>query len=138
MSELIRFGVSIEKDLIKKFDNFIKEKKIPNRSEAIRHLIREHIVKKEWEENKEVAGCITLVYDHHRRELLNKIIDVQHNFNDFIISTQHIHLDHHNCLEIIVVRGKSQDVKKLQNLFSSIKGIKHSSLSYSTTGKEII
>jgi CopG family nickel-responsive transcriptional regulator len=138
MSEIVRFGVSMEKELVKKFDSFIKEKKFPNRSEAIRHLIREEIVKKEWEENKEIAGCITLVYDHHKREILNKITEVQHNFNYLIISTQHIHLDHHNCFEIIAVKGKAEGVKKLYNLLSAIKGIKHSGFSYSTTGKELV
>lgn len=128
----------MEKELVKKFDRFVKEKNFPNRSEAIRHLIREELVEKEWEENKEIAGCITLVYNHHKRELLNKIVDIQHNFNHLILSTQHIHLNHHNCLEIIAVKGKAEEIKKLYNLLSGIKGTKHSSLSCSTTGKEII
>ncbi|HCL90956.1 MAG TPA: nickel-responsive transcriptional regulator NikR, partial [Candidatus Atribacteria bacterium] len=113
MSEIIRFGVSLEKELLEKFDILIKEKKYPNRSEAIRDLIRENLVKKEWVEGKEVAGAITLVFDHHKRELMNTLTDIQHDFHTLIISSQHIHLDHDNCLEIIVVKGKPTEVREL-------------------------
>ncbi len=86
MSGIVRFGVSLEKELLEKFDILIKEKKYPNRSEAIRDLIRENLVKKEWIEGKEVAGAITLVFDHHKRELVNTLTDVQHDFHILIIS----------------------------------------------------
>jgi len=138
MSDIIRFGVSLEKELLEKFDRLIKEKKYPNRSEAIRDLIRENLVKREWIEGKEVAGAITLVFDHHKRELVNTLTDVQHDFHQLIISSQHIHLDHDNCLEIIVVRGKPIEVRGLADKLKSTKGVKYGSLSIATTGKELV
>ena len=138
MSEIVRFGVSLEKELLDKFDRLIKEKKYPNRSEAIRDLIRENLVKREWVEGKEVAGAITLVFDHHKRELVNNLTDIQHDFHQLIISNQHIHLDHSNCLEIIVVKGKPIEVRGLANKLKSTKGVKYGSLSIATTGKELV
>ncbi len=138
MSDIIRFGVSLEKELLDKFDRLIKEKKYPNRSEAIRDLIRENLVKREWVEGKEVAGAITLVFNHHRRELMNTLTDIQHDFHRLIISSQHIHLDHDNCLEIIVVRGKPIEVRELADKLRSTKGVKYGSLSIATTGKELV
>jgi len=137
MSELVRFGVSLEKTLLEKFDNFIRERNYTNRSEAFRDMIRQELIKKEWLEGEDVAGAIILIYDHHRRDLLNKITDIQHNYQGQIISTQHIHLDHNNCLEIIAVRGNPQDVQKLADTLKSIKGVKHGTLSMSSTGKDI-
>lgn len=137
MSELFRFGVSLEKPLLDKFDSLIKEKNYTNRSEAIRDLIREDLVRKQWQEGKEIAGAITLIYDHHKRELLNKIIDVQHDFQKVIISTQHIHLDHNNCLEIIAVKGAPKKAQALADTLKSVKGVKHVTLNMSSTGKEI-
>jgi CopG family nickel-responsive transcriptional regulator len=138
MSEIVRFGVSLEKELLDKFDRLIKEKKYPNRSEAIRDLIRENLVKREWVEGKEVAGAITLVFDHHKRELVNNLTDIQHDFHQLIISNQHIHLDHSNCLEIIVVKGKPIEVRGLANKLKSTKGVKYGSLSIATTGRELV
>ncbi len=138
MSDIIRFGVSLEKELLEKFDILIKEKKYPNRSEAIRDLIRENLVKKEWVEGKEVAGAITLVFDHHKRDLVNILTDIQHDFHQLIISSQHIHLDHDNCLEIIVVRGTPTEVRELADKLRATKGVKYGSLSIATTGKELV
>ena len=138
MSEIVRFGVSLEKELLEKFDKLIKGKKYSNRSEAIRDLIRENLVKREWIEGKEVAGAITLVFDHHKRELMNTLTDIQHDFHTLIISSQHIHLDHDNCLEIIVVRGKPKEVRELADKLRATKGVKYGSLSIATTGKELV
>ncbi len=138
MADIVRFGVSLEKELLDKFDILIKEKKYPNRSEAIRDLIRENLVKREWVEGKEVAGAITLVFNHHRRELMNTLTDIQHDFHQLIISSQHIHLDHDNCLEIIVVRGKPIEVRDLADKLRATKGVKYGSLSIATTGKELV
>jgi len=138
MSEVVRFGVSLEKGLLDKFDRLIKEKKYSNRSEAIRDLIRENLVKREWIEGKEVAGAITLVFDHHKRDLVNILTDIQHDFYQIIISSQHIHLDHSNCLEIIVVRGKPAEVQELTNQLKSNVGVKYGTLSIATTGKELV
>jgi CopG family nickel-responsive transcriptional regulator len=137
VSELVRFGVSLEKTLLDKFDRDIEDRNYSNRSEAIRDLIRNNLVKKEWREEEDVAGAVTLIYDHHRRELLNKITGIQHNYQKLIMATQHIHLSHENCLEIVAVRGKPTDVQKLANTLGSLKGIKHVTLSMSSTGAEI-
>ena len=137
MSDVFRFGISLPKDLIDKFDNLIKEKKYTNRSKAFGDLIRQELIKREWREGKEIAGAITLIYDHHKRELLNKITDVQHDFQKVIISTQHIHLDLNNCLEIVAIRGNPKEAQKLTDTLKSIKGVKHATLSMSSTGKGI-
>ncbi len=137
MPQVARFGISLDKELLSKFDQRRKIKKYSNRSEAIRDLIREDLVKAEWQDDKEIAGAITLIYDHHKRELVNKLMDIQHDFGNLIISSQHIHLDHNNCLEIIAVQGSPKDVQKLADSLKSVKGVKHGTLSMSTTGKEI-
>jgi CopG family nickel-responsive transcriptional regulator len=134
---LIRFGVSIEKDLLQKFDRFIKEKKYTNRSEAFRDLIRQELIQKQWQSGQLIAGAITLIYDHHKRELVNKLMDIQHDFGDIIISSQHVHLDHNNCLEIIAVKGVPQKAQRLADSLRSVKGVKHGTLSMSTTGRDI-
>ena len=137
MADLVRFGVSLEKELLTKFDKHIKEKNYATRSKAIGDLIRENLIKKEWVEGKEVVGAITLVYNHHRRELVNRLTDVEHDFHQLIISSQHIHLDEANCLEIVVVKGKPEEVEKLASNLKSTKGVKHGSLTMATTGKGI-
>ena len=137
MAGLIRFGVSLEEVLLRRFDQRIKRKQYTNRSEAIRDLIRQDLVESEWQGNKEVAGALTLIYDHHKRELLNKITDIQHDFQKMIISTQHIHLDHNNCLEIVAIKGSSLMAQQLTDNIKAIKGVRHVTLSMSTTGKEI-
>ena len=137
MSELVRFGVSIEKPLLERFDALIRNRQYTNRSEALRDLIRRELVRKEWREGGEVAGAITLIYDHHTRDLMAKVTDTQHDFQKVIISTQHIHLDHRNCLEIIAARGKADDVQRLADALTSIKGVRHGTLSMSSTGREI-
>jgi CopG family nickel-responsive transcriptional regulator len=137
MSNLIRFGVSLDEELLKKFDRHIKQHKYTNRSEAVRDLIREDLVKKEWTENKEVTGAITLVYNHHTRKLVNRILDIQHDYHDYILSTQHIHLDHHNCFEIIVTRGKSKEIEELFLKLKSIKSVKHAGFLMATKGKDL-
>ncbi|MDO8734584.1 MAG: nickel-responsive transcriptional regulator NikR [Elusimicrobiota bacterium] len=137
MEKLFRFGVSLEKSLLDKFDKLIRSRNYTNRSEAFRDLIRQELVKKEWQEGREIAGAIILIYNHHKRELVNKLTDIQHDFQNIIISTQHIHLDHDNCLEIIAVKGKSAEVQRLANTLKSIKGVKHGTLSMSTTGRDV-
>ena len=137
MEKIVRFGVSMEKELLKSFDTYIKKEKYKNRSEAIRDLIRKELVSEEWEEGKEVAGCIVLVYNHHKRELVEKIMDIQHNFHQVVISTQHIHMDKENCLEIIAVKGNVKKIKSLYNSLRSLKGVKYTSISKATTGKKL-
>ena len=135
MADIVRFGISLENSLLKQFDRLITEQGYTNRSEAIRDLIRQELLKKEWTENQEVAGAITYIYDHHQRDLLNKITDVQHDFHDVIKSTQHIHLDHNNCLEIVAVMGNTAIISKLSNTLKALKGVRHGSLSISGIGQ---
>ena len=134
MSELVRFGVSLERGLLEKFDRLIRGRKYTNRSEALRDLIRQEMVKKEWEEGGEVAGAITFIYDHHKRDLLNRITDIQHDHQGIIISAQHVHLDHDNCLEIVAVKGRARDVQNLADSLKSVKGVRHGTLSMTGIG----
>jgi len=135
--KIIRFGVSMAKKLLEKFDKFLKKNGYKNRSEGIRDLIRKTLVEQEWKKGKFVAGSINLVYNHHKRELVSKIMDIQHHFHNNVISTQHIHMDEENCLEIIAVKGKTEKIINLYNSLKSLKGVKYSSLSKATTGKRI-
>jgi len=139
MSELIRFGVSIDKALLGKFDKLIKDRKYSNRSEAFRDLIRKDLVVQEWTAGKEVAGAITLIYDHHKSDLVNKLIEVQHDkdFSQLVICSQHIHIDHHNCLEIITVKGSPKKIRMLSDKLKATKGVKHGDLTMTTTGKDM-
>lgn len=135
MPELVRFGVSIENSLLEKFDMLIRKEGYPTRSEAIKGLITQALVKKEWRgKNNEVAGAVTFVYNHHKRELVNKLLDIQHDFGRLIISVQHIHLDHDNCLEIAVVKGRVRQIHELLSRLKSVKGVKHNDLTMTTTG----
>jgi CopG family nickel-responsive transcriptional regulator len=136
MSDLYRFGISLEKNLIDAFDKHITAKHYQNRSEAIRDLIREELVHQKWADGGIVAGAIVMTYDHHKRELVSKLMDIQHDFSTMIISTQHVHLDHHLCLEIIAVRGKSRDVEKLADSIKSLVGVKQVSISVASAGED--
>jgi len=133
MKKIKRFGVSLEEEIFNDLDKLVKRKKFPNRSQAIRFLIRSTTVKEAWQENKKVAGCIVLVYDHHKRDLVNKSLDIQHKFSELILSSQHVHLDHHNCLETISLRGKALQLKNLADSLISLKGIKHGRLVMTAT-----
>ena len=133
MGDLYRFGVSLEKSLIDAFDKHIKASNYRNRSEAIRDLIREELVQEKWTEGGVVAGAVVMTYDHHKRELVSKMLDIQHDFHDTIISTQHVHLDHHHCLEVIAVRGKAREVERLSTSLKALVGVKHLSLSISAS-----
>lgn len=133
-----RFGVSLDKGLLERFDKLIKSKSYTNRSEAFRDLIRNELVKKEWLNADEVAGAITLIYGHHKRDLVNKLLDIQHEFGACIISSQHIHIDHDNCLEVLAVKGSPDKVQRLSDALKAVKGVKHSTLSMSSTGKHLL
>ena len=135
---VIRFGVSLDKVLLERFDNLLKKKGYANRSEAIRDLIRDSLVMEEWESStSETVGSITIVYSHDTRELADTLTDLQHHYHDSIISAMHIHLDKHNCLEVIVVKGKAKDIKAIADRLIGTKGVKHGKLSLTTTGKNL-
>jgi CopG family nickel-responsive transcriptional regulator len=137
MSELIRFGVSISSELLESFDKLIESKGYVNRSEAIRDLIRDYLVEYEWEEDLETIGAVTIVYDHHASDLSELLTSIQHEYYTMIISSMHIHIDHHNCLEITVIKGKGSKVKDIADKLISTKGVKHGKLTMTTTGKDL-
>ncbi len=135
---IIRFGISLDNALLKRFDSLIKRKGYLNRSEAIRDLIRDSLVMEEWESaTAETVGTITIVYSHDTRELADTLTDLQHRYLDSIVSSMHIHLDAHNCLEVIVVKGKAKDIKAIADRLIGTKGVKHGKLSVTTTGKHL-
>jgi len=131
MAQLVRFGVSLEKGLLEAFDKRSRAKKYTNRSQALSDLIREDLGKIACEDNGEVAGAVVLIYDHHKRELVNKLMDIQHDFGSLIMSSQHVHLDHHHCLEIVAVKGNAQQARQLADSLKAVKGIKHATLAIS-------
>jgi CopG family nickel-responsive transcriptional regulator len=134
MEKIKRFGVSLEEDLLKSLDKLVTKHKFPNRSQLIRFLIRKNVVLQNWQHNKEVAGCVVLVYDHHKRDLMNNSVSLQHKYQDLVLSVQHVHLDHHNCLEMIALKGKAMRLKELADKLVALKGIKHGQLVMSGMG----
>ena len=126
-----RFGVSLEKELLDALDDYAKINQFSNRSQAIRQLISNNIVVQKWQCNNLVAGSITLVYDHHRREILSNLTDIQHNYHDAILSSQHFHLDHDICMEIIAVKGMASVLTELSDKLIAVKGIQHGKLTMS-------
>jgi CopG family nickel-responsive transcriptional regulator len=123
-----RFGVSLEEDVLKALDKMVVKHNFPNRSQALRHLVKSTLVTDKIDENKTVAGAIVIVYDHHKRELNNKLMHVQHDYHDLILSTQHVHLEHDLCLETIAVKGKSKKLMELADKIIGTKGLKHGKL----------
>jgi CopG family nickel-responsive transcriptional regulator len=139
MGQTIRFGVSLDSDLLEKFDKLCEEMSYQTRSEAIRDLIRNTLVKREWEDtDREIAGTLSMVFDHHQSQLSQKLTEVQHDNLDLIVTTLHVHLDHHNCLEVLVLKGPGERVRKLGQRLLSTKGVKHGKLSLTTTGQDIV
>jgi CopG family nickel-responsive transcriptional regulator len=138
MKKTVRFGVSLDHHLLEDFDKWVDKKKYVNRSEAIRDLIRDHLVEQEWDENKETVGTISIVYTHDVRELTDTLTDLQHQHHMLIKSGMHVHLDEHNCLEVLVVKGRAGEIKKIADQLIGIRGVKHGKLTMTTTGKEIV
>ncbi|MFP4466114.1 MAG: nickel-responsive transcriptional regulator NikR [Candidatus Goldiibacteriota bacterium] len=139
MGKIIRFGVSLDSVLLKRFDALAEIKGYLNRSEAIRDLIRNKIVEEEWakDSNAESIGTINIVYDHHIKNLSTVLNSIQHDFHDLIISDTHVHLDHDNCLDVIIVRGKTKKLREIADRLISVKGVKYGKLSIATKGKEL-
>ncbi|MBN2326308.1 MAG: nickel-responsive transcriptional regulator NikR [Candidatus Omnitrophica bacterium] len=137
MAGAIRFSVSLSEELLKKYDRLLVEKGYSNRSEGIRDLIRDFLVQQEVEENEEVVGVITLVYDHHVRELTEKLIELQHQSDAVVVSSMHVHLDHHNCLEVIIAKGKGEILRKFADQLIGARGVKHGKLVVTTTGSKL-
>jgi CopG family nickel-responsive transcriptional regulator len=134
-----RFGVSLEENLLTRFDRLLARKGYANRSEAIRDLIRESLVREQWETGTgEAVGTITLVYNHDTRDLADKLTDLQHAHFKTIVSTLHIHLDTHHCLEVLVLRGKAADLKSIADRLIGTRGVKHGTFSATSEGKKLV
>jgi CopG family nickel-responsive transcriptional regulator len=130
---VVRFGVSLDKDIMEELDNYVVVNSFPNRSQAIRNLIEKYAVEQKWQCDNQVAGAIVIVYDHHKRNIDNEINEVQHQFHHLILSSQHVHLDHETCLETIVVKGKASELTALADQIISMKGVYHGKLVMSRT-----
>ncbi|MFU8819861.1 MAG: nickel-responsive transcriptional regulator NikR [Desulfurivibrio sp.] len=134
---LKRFSVSLEDALLADFDEFIRRRQYTNRSEAIRDLIRKVFVREEWGDDREVIGVITLVYDHHQSQIQERITEIQHDLHHLVTSTTHVHMDHHNCLEVLIVRGQASTVQSLAERLIALRGVKDGHLAMSSTGKSL-
>lgn len=135
MSELCRIGVAIDEDLLEQFDGLLERKGYANRSEGFRDLIRDALVREQTTHpERDAVGTLTLVYDHHVRQLSDKLTGMQHDHYREIISTLHVHMDHHNCLEVLVLRGRAGELRRIADKLISTKGVKHGRLTLTTTG----
>ena len=128
---VVRFGVSLEKELLDVLDEYAKENHFANRSQALRNLIKNNWVDRKWQCDNIVAGSITLLYDHHKNDLLSRLTILQHDYYDAILSSQHFHIDHNNCMEIIAVKGKASVLTELADKLIAVKGIHHGKLTMS-------
>jgi CopG family nickel-responsive transcriptional regulator len=135
MSSLIRTGISLERELLERFDTLIEQKGYGNRSEAIRDLLRDHFVEEDVISNKMVVATLTLVYDHHQPKLSEQLIEAQHDYKGQVLATTHVHLDHHNCLEVIILKGRGMEVKKFSDQILCFRGVKHGKLVLTNTGE---
>ncbi len=141
MSELSRFGVSAEEELLSSFDRLIADQGYANRSEALRDLMRDALVKSRLEaspETSDVLGSLTLVYDHHASELNDKMNQLQHQHHDLVVSVLHVHVSHDDCMEVIVLRGKLREIRELSDGLLSLKGVKHGRLFVTLSSKQMI
>ena len=137
MSSTVRFGVSMDSDLLKDFDDFCRVRGYDTRSEALRDLIRDALISDMGtREDAQVAGTLTLVYDHHKSDLTHRLTAAQHDAHDLIVATLHVHLDHHNCLEVLALRGGSKSIKEFADRMLAIKGVKHGKFVLTATGSE--
>jgi len=135
---LKRFSISLEEDLLEGFDSYVNQHGYSNRSEAVRDLIRKALVTDEWASDSEVVGVVTMVYDHHKAQLQERITELQHDFYELITSTTHIHMDHHNCLEVTIVKGIASKVQDLAGRLIALRGVKDGSLTMSSTGGHLV
>jgi CopG family nickel-responsive transcriptional regulator len=132
-----RFSISLAPSLLKQLDQMSADKGYSNRALAVADMIRNQLVEhRQKNGNEDIAGTITLVYDHHKPHLQSTLTDIQHDHHDVILSTVHVHLDHHNCLEVLLVRGKGHVIRKIADALITSKGVKHGKLTVTTTGKE--
>jgi CopG family nickel-responsive transcriptional regulator len=133
-----RFSISLPPSLLEQLDQMARQKSYDNRSLAIADMIRSHLVEHRQKfSNEEIAGTITLVYDHHKQHVQETLTDIQHDHHEVILSSVHVHLDHHNCLEVLLLRGKAGVIRKIADELIAARGVKHGKLTVTTTGKDI-
>lgn len=137
MEKVTRFSVTITPELLERFDKLVDEKGYANRSEAIRDLMREAMVDEEWEQDAEVVGSLTLVYNHEVSGIADRLTELQHSHGGAILSSMHLHLDEHNCLEVLVMRGRAKELRRISDLLISAKGVKHGELVMTTAGRHM-
>lgn len=137
MSELMRLSLSLEKPLYDLLEKHVRRSGYENRSEFVRDMIRRYLVEEEWEKDKEVLGTITLVYDHHRRQLSEKLVHLQHQRHDEVLAATHVHLTHELCAEVILVRARASHVRQLADLMQQQKGVLHADLTMTSTGAHL-
>ena len=135
MSDLVRLSLSIEKALYNKLESLVKQSGYKNRSEYVRDMIRDRLVSEKWQQQQEVIATVTIVYNHHKRELSEKLTELQHDCHHMVLASTHVHLSKHNCSEMIMLKGKAGKVKKLANLLSQQVGVLHSGITMSSTGE---
>jgi CopG family nickel-responsive transcriptional regulator len=137
MSQVVRFSVSVEPELLRDFDHYCELRKYPTRSEAVRHLIREKLTQEAWQADEQaVTATLTLVYDHHRSQLVSRLLELQHDHVEQVISTLHVHLDAHRCLEVIVLRGRARQLRKMADQLQTLKGVYQGHLVVASVAEE--
>ncbi len=137
MSELVRISLSLEDSLLDKLTEMVNESGYENRSEYIRDLIRDRIISEQWESGHEVVASVTLVYNHHQRGLTEKLVELQHHCGEQVLASTHLHLSHEICLEVIMIRGKGENIRSLVNSIRQLRGVLNVDISMSTTGEHI-
>jgi CopG family transcriptional regulator, nickel-responsive regulator len=134
MSQVSRTGVSLEEDLLKEFDRLIARRRYPNRSEAIRDLIREALLAESVDSNKPVVGTLTLVYDHHVPNLSQKLTEIQHHGGTMVLAATHVHLDHNYCLEVVIMKGRSNEIREIADRMLAMRGVELGKLVLTNSG----
>jgi CopG family nickel-responsive transcriptional regulator len=136
VAELVRFSVSLEEDLLEEFDRYCSENHFATRSDAIRQLLRDTLTAHAWESDaKDAAATLTLVYDHHRTQLADRLLEIQHQHTDVVVASSHVHLDHNNCLEVIFLRGRSRTLQDIASQLKGLKGIRKGQLVIASTAE---
>lgn len=138
MEKIVRTGISLEPALLSRFDRIVRKKSYKNRSEAIRDLIRDYVVAEDIAENREVVGTLTMIYDHHKPGLSDQLIGLQHHALSNVLAATHVHLDHRNCLEVVMMKGPSSEMKHFADKILSLRGVKHGKLVLTSTGKDLL
>ena len=136
MADLVRLSISIERDLYEHMESMVRARGYTNRSEYFRDLVREQMVAEEWEKDRDTVGTVTLIYDHHARNLMGRLTELQHDHHGLILASTHVHLDHHMCAEVIIMKGRAHRLKAMAASLGKQRGVLHAALSMSTQGTD--